>query len=303
MQHPQTILSIVLGIGLFGLTLTAAADNVAKAKTTKVAFVPSERTIEPTKSPLAGINENDDFVFGAPPGNNYAEAVAVYQPIADYLSRATGMRFTFRYSDNWLSYSKDMANGSYDLVFDGAVTNGWRQNRMNHTPLVKLSEDLTFVTIARKDNPKLTTTKHLAGQKICAHAPTDPEMVALLAQFDNPSRQPVIIETKGWDNAYQGLLAGKCAATVIPLKHLQKNDRGQVNVLQQHRPMPSHALSAGPRISSALQHKIREALLTGEGKSVTAKLRASFGDDNWVAADPAEYVNLGKLLKDNLYLY
>lgn len=301
--RPQTIFGVALGVGLFGLTLVGTADNSPQAKNTKVAFAPSERAIESAKSPAEGLTERDTYIFSAATTASYAESVAMYQPIAEYLTRATGKRFTYRYSVNWLSYSKDMANNTYDLAFDGPVTNGWRQDRMNHTPLVKLSEDLAFVTIARKDNTKVTTSKHLAGQKICAHAPTDPEVVALMSQFDNPARQPVIVESKGWDASYQGVIDGKCAATVVPRKYLERNDRGIVSVLHKHQSMPSFAFSAGPRLSPALQSKIRDALLADEGKRATAKLRAAFGDDTLVAANPAEYANLGKLLRGNLYLY
>jgi ABC-type phosphate/phosphonate transport system substrate-binding protein len=302
-QRSSPLFNVILGIALLGTTLAAVADSAGKAKPTKVGYTVPARTSDSVTAPIAQLTTDEVFVFSAMPHNNYADAAAIYQPIAEYLARITGKRFVYRHADNWLNFNKEMANGTYDLVFDGAVTNGWRQQRMSHVPLVKLSTDLAFVTVARQDNPKVTTIKHVAGQKVCAHAPTDPEVVALLSEFDNPARQPVIVDTKGWDNAYQALLEGKCAATVIPQKYLEKTDRRLISVLQQHRPMPSYTFSAGPRLSMTLQAKIREALLSGEGKSVTEKLRAVFGDDNWAPANAAEYANLSKLLKDNLYLY
>ncbi|MBI3900460.1 MAG: PhnD/SsuA/transferrin family substrate-binding protein [Gammaproteobacteria bacterium] len=301
MQRPGKIISAVIGGSLISFTLAATADNTNKAVGTKVSFAPAENT---TNRPAVVVpSEKDAFVFSAPPTGNYAEDLAMYQPIADYLTRVTGKHFVYRYADNWLSYSKEMTNGTYDLVVDGAALNGWRLDRMNHTPLVKLSDDLTFVTIARKDNRKITTLKQLAGQKVCANSPADPEMVALLSQLDNPARQPVIVQTKGWDGAYQGLIEGKCAGTVLPLKHLEKNDGGLINVLYQHKPIPSHTFSAGPRITPALQAKIQMALLADEGRNATAKLRAVFGSEGLVEANAAEYANLGKLLKDSLYYY
>lgn len=301
--RPQTLFGVALGIGLFGLTLVGTADNSPKATNTKVAFAPNERATTGTRNPADGLAERDSYIFSASTNAGYAESVAMYQPIADYLTRATGKRFVYRHSANWLSYSKDLANNTYDLVFDGPVTNGWRQDRMNHTPLVKLSTDLAFVTIARKDNAKVTMSKHLVGQKVCAHAPTDPEVVALMSQFDNPARQPVIVETKGWDASFQGVIDGKCAATVVPRNYLERQERGMINVLHKHQPMPSFAFSAGPRLSPQLQSKIRDALLSDDSKQATAKLRGAFGDDNFVAATSAEYANLGKLLRGNLYLY
>jgi ABC-type phosphate/phosphonate transport system substrate-binding protein len=249
-------------------------------------------------------NSNRDLVFSAPPRGSYQEEAAIYQPIVDLLSKAIGKKVTYQYSDNWLSYSKDMTEGSYDIVFDGPAFNGWRIEKLNHTPIVRLPEDFVFVIITKADNDRVKQVKDLAGRMICAHAPPNLGTLTLLSQFDNPSRQPVIVETKGWDNAYKAMLDGKCAATVVPIKNLAKNDAGTkklTKTLYQHKAMPNQAVSVGPRIAPELHKKIAQALLSDEGKQATAKLRAAYAGKDFVPATRDEYAGLSDLLKASLY--
>jgi ABC-type phosphate/phosphonate transport system substrate-binding protein len=275
------------------------ATNVAVSYRPQASF--QSATAAPEKSLK---NINSDLVFSAPPRGSYETEVAIYQPIADLLSKAIGKKVTYQYSDNWLSYSKDMTEGNYDIVFDGPAFNGWRAEKLGHTPLVKLPQDFVFVIITKADNNRINQVKDLAGRKICAHAPPNLGTLTLLSQFDNPARQPLIIETKGWDNAYKAMLDGKCAATVIPIKNLTKNDAGEkrlTKTLYQHKAMPNQALSVGPRISPELHQKIVQALMSAEGKQATIKLRAAYAGKDFVPASRGEYAGLGDLLKTSLY--
>lgn len=306
--HFYTRLAGLLCGLLLAQGVSAEAANPSTAQRTKVAYSPQERTIGDAPAIEAGKSltpKSTDLVFSAPPRGAYSEEVAIYQPIVEYLSRVTGQKFRYQYSDNWLTYSKDMTSGGYDLVFDGPAFNGWRMTRMQHTPLIKLPEDFVFVIVTRKDNTQVAELKQLAGRKVCAHAPPNLGTLTMLSQFANPARQPSILETKGWDAAYRAVAEGKCAGTVLPLQNLTKNEKGknQMRVLYTHRPMPNQAFSAGPRITPAMQAKIKQALISEEGRAVTAKLRALYAGKHFVAATPAEYAGLGQLLKDSLYYY
>jgi ABC-type phosphate/phosphonate transport system substrate-binding protein len=294
----------VFGLGLLGAALYAAAGGGDKAAPTRVAFNPSN---PPAQAPLAttaapGVNDTGTYVFGTPPGGGYEEELAKYQPIAEHLSRVTGKRFVYRYAADWLSYSKNMASGAYDVVFDGPAFNGWRIDRMSHTPLVKLPDDVVFVVVTRADG-RIGQLKQLAGHRVCAIAPPDVGALALLSRFDNPARQPVIAEARSWQEAHKGLIEGRCAASVMSQKNLEAIGLGAMKVIYQHRPLPNYAFSAGPRLTPEMKDKVRDALLSASGKIATAKLRASYGGGDFIAATPAEYAGLAKLLKDSLYYH
>ncbi len=264
-----------------------------------VADIGAKATYIPSKAA-----ESEELVLSAPPRGVAAKEKEIYEPIAELLSKTIGKKVTFRYSDNWLSYSKDMIQGSYDLVFDGPHFNGWREDKLGHVPLIKINEDFIFALITKAENQRITEVKNLAGRTICAHAPPNLGTLLLYSQFDNPVRQPVIIEIQGWDNAYKGLIDGKCEATIVPLKNLAKFDAGEkkaTKIIYKSRTMPNQALSAGPRITPAMQAKIRQAMLSEEGKKATEKLREVYAIKEFVSASREEYAGLGRLLKHTLY--
>lgn len=283
----------------------ALAEQNEAAKLARVSHQPaSEPFGAAARLDKAISNTTGDLVFSAPPRGSYQEEVAIYQPVVDLLSKTIGRKVTFQYSDNWLSYSKEMTVGAYDIVFDGPAFNGWRIEKISHTPLIKLPADFVFVVITKNGNDRIKQLKDLAGRKVCAHAPPNLGTLTLQSQFENPARQPWLVEVKGWDNSYKAMMEGKCVATVLPINNLTKNDKGanrETRTLYQHKAMPNQALSVGPRVAPELHGKIIKALLSDEGKLATDKLRNAYAGKNFVPASRDEYAGLGALLNSSLY--
>lgn len=295
MRVPYRFLAVVSALYLAANVAGAASDQV---RSTRVALaMPEQRAVNPAAT------GNGELIFGAAPRGSYADDRAIYQPIVEYLSRVTGKRVVYRHSDNWLSYSKNMTSGAYDLVFDDPALNGWRIERMDHRPLVKLPDDLVFVVLTRADDSKVKELKQLAGHRVCAYTAPNLGTLTLMSEFDNPVRRPVIVESRSWDDSYRNLIDKQCAAVVIPLKHAQTLRMDTMKVLYQLRPSPNQAFSAGPRVPIELQEKIRAALLSDTGKEATAKLRETYAAKELIPASTAEYAGLGKLLRNELYYY
>lgn len=282
-----------------GLKAESNANPILAQWSAKAAYQPPAAA---TKPEITNGNLRSSWTFSAPPRGTQAEEEALYQPVVQYLSRVTGKQVVYKHATNWLVYSRDMALGQYDLVFDGPHFNGWRQSRLQHTPIVKLPDDFVFVVVSRKDDARIKELKQLAGRTVCAHAPPNLGTLTLLSRFDNPSRQPQIVETQGWKGAYDGLMEGKCAATVLPIKNLKKFDTAnRTQVLYQHRALPNQAISAGPQIPADMQRKIAAALISPEGEAITRKLLDVYAAKGFVPAQAEEYAGLGDLLKDTLY--
>lgn len=241
-----------------------------------------------------------DLIFSSPPRESRAKGEEVYQPIADYLSKVTGQKVIYRYPDNWLVYQRDMRNDVYDIVFDGPAFIGWRQDRQGHVPLVKLPGKLSFVVAVRKEQQKIQTLKDLAGRSICAFPPPNLATLTVLYEFDNPLRQPLIVETQNFPGAYEGVMNGKCLAGILQTKIYEKlaAERGGTRVIFSSRGMPNQAFTAGPRLAPELKDKITQALLSPEGKIATQKLLAEFKLQDFEPATKEEYAGLGMLLRD-----
>jgi len=241
-----------------------------------------------------------DLILSAPPREPLEKAREIFQPIADHLTRTLGHPVVFRYSRNWLTYQSDMQKDLYDIVFDGPHFVSYRMTRHRHTPMVKLPGNLVFSLIAKKDNNRINKVEDVNGRLLCAPAPPNLAALTAQAQFTNPARQPIMVNTKGLPQAYDGLLKNKCVAASIPNKQIQKLDKenNAVKIIFTSQGVPNQAISVSPRFDPALHSKFVEAILSDAGKVATAKLLEAYPAKEFVPATSKEYENHYLLLKD-----
>jgi ABC-type phosphate/phosphonate transport system substrate-binding protein len=243
---------------------------------------------------------NEALVLTSAPRESVAKARALYEPIAEYLSKTTGRPFVFKYSDNWLTYQTEMRNDAYDLVFDGPSFVSWRMLKLEHTPILKMPGNLVFAAIARKDNVRVNELKDLAGRTVCGFPSPNLATMTVTYEFDNPARQPLLINTKGFDQIYQGVIQGKCVGGIIQAKLFEEFDKDAQlgKVLFKSKPLPNQAFSTSRRISPDLRQKIMDALTSKAGEQATAKLREEFKGQNFVPATREEYEKHHVLMRD-----
>jgi ABC-type phosphate/phosphonate transport system substrate-binding protein len=240
-----------------------------------------------------------ELILSSAPRDSLEKEAAVFQPIAALLSKAIGEKVTFRYGDNFLVYQSEMRKGTYDIVLDGPAFVGWRMAKLQHVPFVQFPGHLVFVAISKGDNSKVNTLKDLAGRTVCAFPPPNLATITVLYEFDNPSRQPLVLETQSFPEAYKGVMSGKCAGGILQatlFKNLDKDGKGKV--LFTSKPLPNQAFSAGPRVTAENRAKLTQALLSPEGVAATQQLREIFKIQALEPANVDEYQGLGKLLRD-----
>ena len=145
----------------------------------------------------------NELVLSAPPRGKVENENKTYQPVAEYLSKATGRKIVYRHIDNWLSYQSEMQKGKIDIVFDGPHFVSWRMAALQHEPIAKLPGKLAFVAVVRADDQEINDPSDLAGRAVCAFAPPNLATLTFLAQFENPARQPRIVNVESFGQAYK----------------------------------------------------------------------------------------------------
>lgn len=270
----------------------------------KVVFTPAAPAPEKQSLPARIVEEQEALVFTAPPRETPEAGIEIYQPVADYLSQAIGKKVRYKHPGTWGVYRTEMLKGSYDIIFDGPHFNSYRMEKLSHNILVKIPERHEFTVIVRKDKP-FQTVSQMAGRTFCTHAPPNLGTLVLLSQFDNPSRQPVIINSKGWETIYNGVISGKCVGGVLPMANLKKYDRSnQTRVVFKTAAMPNQAFSAGPRVSLEDQMKLAQALASPDAAAPTEKLRAAYKvGDGFALASNQEYHGLAEYLRNEWGYY
>ena len=239
------------------------------------------------------------LILGAPPRESRAQGDAVYEPIAQFLTRVTGQKVVYHYVDNWLSYQSDLLNGKYDIVFDGPAFISWRIAKFGWSPLAKLPGKLKFVVIVQKNN-SAQNINDIVGYTLCGFAPPNLATLVIQFQFKNPSRQPALQAVRTFSQAYHRVVTGRCQAGIMQLKLFQHMNAQThaVRVIFTSKPLPNQAFSAGPRVPPALRARIAESLLSPQGTAAAHKLLAEFKASRLVPATTQEYSGLAPLLRN-----
>lgn len=260
---------------------------------------------QPSTSPMKAF-DNGPIVFSAPPRESVSVGEKKYGPVAKYLSQVLGKQVVYKHPGTWGVYRAEMLKGNYDILFDGPHFNSYRVEKLGHNILVKIPKQHEFVVFVKSDKKKYSRLEDLAGRTFCTHAPPNLGTLTLLSQFSNPARQPAIVNTKGWDNIYKGVMSGRCVAGIIPILNLNKLDPQGRNarIVFHAETLPNQAFSAGPRISPEDQKKIAEALSSPAAAQATASLRSAYkvGKAFAKASNP-EYVGVSKFLKNEWGYY
>lgn len=252
------------------------------------------------------IIDEDTIIFAAPPRENAAAGEAKYGPVADYLTKVLNKKVIYKHPGTWGVYRTEMLKGKYDIIFDGPHFNSYRAENLQHNILVKIPVRHEFVVIVKKGEKRFANIDQLAGRTFCTHAPPNLGTLTLLSQFPNPSRQPAIINTKGWKNIYNGVQSGKCTAGILPIINLRKYDASGAlaTIVWKNRPLPNQAFSAGPRLTNIEQRKIATALVSRNSREATAKLRAAYRvGEKFEMATNQEYLGVSEYLKNEWGYY
>ena len=251
-----------------------------------------------------------DFVFSAPPRETQKKGEYFYQPIAEFLTKATGETFVYEYPVSWPTYAKKMKTNHYDLIFDGPHFVSWRIENIQHKALVKLPQQHIWTVIAAKDNIQVNELKDLEARRVCGPASPNFGTLTLFTHFTNPVREPVHTITKGWRNGYDAVLDGKCQAAVLPKTNHEVYDPAKqfTKVIHVHDAFPNQGFTAGPGMSPQLKQKVKAALLSAEGQQAMSRLRDRFTKGKeLVAAEDSEFdgvnVVLDRAIGFGIYAY
>jgi len=244
-----------------------------------------------------------EYIFTAPPRGAPAAEAKTYEPIAKYLSQVTGKKIVYQHPDNWLTYQNEMQKGTYDLVFDGPHFISWRMVKTQHQPLAKLPGKLAFVVATSAKNDKFTDLSQLAGRTVCGLAPPNLATLTIQAQFDNPVRQPLIVEVPSFKAGYKEMLGGKkCIAAVMRDKMFNKlnGEKKAGRVIWASKGVANQGFSASPRFSAEDKRKMQQALVAPDAQQAMSAFldRFSKGNKQMQIATDDDYNGLAVLLKD-----
>lgn len=202
------------------------------------------------------------ITFTSPPRESKQEGKRIYQPVADYLSKAIGQRVVYKHAGTWGIYQAYMQKKKYDIIFDGPHFVAWRMAKLDHTPVARLAGSLSFAIITRHEENAPKKVKKLAGHRLCGLAPPNLATLSVNAQF-SAYRQPSLLKTNSFKESYEKLISGKCVAAVLRDVMIKKFDTKHLTqTIFRTKALPNQAFSVNRGLGQDTIRKIRAALLS-----------------------------------------
>jgi len=225
------------------------------------------------------------------------ELVKIYQPLADYLTKATGHTITITTQRNFLFYWTKMRRGSkgFDLVLDAAHFTDYRIKKQGYTVLAKLPDTVSFSIVTSEDK-FILDVEELIGMRVATMPSPSLGSLRLEELFPNPMRIPTYVWELNTTVAVDNIKSGNVDAAIIPTRMASTYEN--LNIVMTTEPVPHMALSASPDIPEDVAETIRQALVnantTANGKKMLTQLKM----EKFEAADNSTYDGFAELLKD-----
>jgi len=190
---------------------------------------------------------------------------AIWRPIADELSRRTGLDIQLASSLTIPSFEQELEKGQYDFVYTNPYHILKAHQSQGYLPLVSDSAPLRGIIVVRKDSP-LTSPSELDGKPLAIPSP-NALGASLLPRADLEhlfKARVKMLNVRTHSAVYLNVLAGVVEAGGGVEKTLQEQPeavRTGLRVLYTTRDMPSHPIAAHPRVPKDVREKVAKALL------------------------------------------
>lgn len=198
----------------------------------------------------------------------------IFQPMAEYFQHLTGKKVEIVTYPNFISYwSETQKPDSYDIAFDAAHFIDYRDKNKDFTVLAKQPGTVSISLIVSED-ALVFEAEELVGKKIASLGPPSIGATRLDELFDNPLRQPTVIEGNDSAHVMSLLMSGEVDAAMVPtpLVSAQMAAEGGIAMVLTTDTVPSMGVSVSPNVSADIREKLHKGLVeadkTPEGKKM-----------------------------------
>lgn len=237
-----------------------------------------------------------DYTVSVEPSYPANQARDVYQPLLDYLGKATGHRFMLRYPSNYDSLWRDIrANMPIDFTFEEAQFTDYRAQRFGFEPLARTVEPTSYALIAAPEVAERGVDA-LVGYRVVSTPSPSLGYALLIEIYRNPIRQPDVLSTAaGWKDGVEMIFAGEADAAMVPsyIAQLFPN----LTEIQRSRELPGRAFSAAKTVPDDVKAAVRQALLKLNADETLYKVIKEIGTTRFEPANASQYVGNQQALR------
>jgi len=204
-----------------------------------------------------------------------------WTPIAEYLSKETGITIQLKSYKSIPEFEKALINAEIDFAYTNPYYFVMAHNAHGYIPLVHdASRKLTGILVMTKDVP-FDNVQQLDGQTIVFPAPNafaaSHYIRALLAEKEKIIITPKYIKTH--DNVYRYVALNEAVAgggVYSTLKHQPEEIQNNLKIIYETPGVTPHPVAAHPRVPTEIQEKVINAMLklslTEKGQSLISQI-------------------------------
>ena len=220
----------------------------------------------------------ESYSFAVVPQFEQRKLFAIWKPIIDELNRLTGIEFQLKANMTVQDFERSIDVGSFDFIYANPYHVLRQVTRQGYLPLVNDRVPLRGILVVRKDSP-LNSPAELDGKTLAIPSFNALGASLLLrADLEQLFKTKIVpLNVKTHSSVYLHVANGLAPAGGGVEKTLQEQDptvQNALRVLYTTRDMPSHPISAHPRVPQDVRQKVQKALLDITATNSDRKLLA-----------------------------
>ncbi len=244
---------------------------------------------------LSGATIAAPYTFIIQPILPASDTEAAYTPLIDYLQDRTGQSLSLQTTPNFISYWQEMSKGQYDIVMDAAHLTDYRIQKMDYSVIAKVAGVVSFTLVTGEDTLAFEPSE-LIGKRIASLVSPSRGGLILDTFFDNPMRQPRLIEATDAQNAISKVLDKSVHGAVIPTPLVGANPG--LNVVATEEQWPHMAISVSPDVPEDVVTALRTALIEAANLPEGQQMLQQINLPGFEEADSGLYQGYSDMLKN-----
>ena len=276
------------------------------------AFIDNSKTVAETEEKTAGHVTPDKGVvfFGVLPKDNPVTIYSRYQPLMDYLTKATGQKIELHLEKSYQDVVNSLGQGKILFALLGPLTYLDAYKRFDAPPIAKsrTSRGETFfrsVIVSDLDGG-ITELSQLVDKKFAFGAlwSTSGNLIPRYMLALSGIHLENLSEYRNYgynETVAKKVISGEFDAGAISLSTAERYQPHGLRIIAVSEPIPTGPVVVSPKTPYTLARKIQQALLAlsekEEGGAILKKLDPDL-QGGFVAASDADYAGIRKMIND-----
>ena len=225
----------------------------------------------------------DEYSFAVIPHFEQRKLFAIWKPVIVELEKRAGIQLNLVATMSISEFERELAKGTFDFTYTSPYQIMREGTRQGYIPLVRDEIPLHGILVVPKNSP-VRNVEELNGKVLAVPSPNAPGASLLLrADLERLYRVRMsMLNVKSHSSVYLHVASGQTDAGGGIEKTLQEQPpqiRDALRILYTTRDLPSHPVSAHPRVPPVVQEKVRAAFIelgnTPTGAALLAKVPMS----------------------------